>query len=194
MSYLYDESPADSRVSLRDHLKDCVACRAQVEMWQAATRQMKEWPLPHRRAVSHRPAFTRWAAAAAIAALALIGATNVLAMKREVKQLRAEVQAQVQRELNAALVETMEHASKSAHAEARALIAAVAEKVEEKRLNDQQAMLTALQKLNTQRIADYARLRKELETVALFSEAGWQHAENQISSLAHTPAHFANPK
>jgi hypothetical protein len=51
-----------------------------------------------------------------------------------------------------------------------------------------------LQKLNTQRITDYAKLRKELETVAVFSEAGWQHAENQISSLAYAPAHFSNDK
>jgi hypothetical protein len=194
MSYLYDESPDASQESLRAHLKDCAACRTQIEMWQDATRQMNQWPLPRRRKVSPFPTAFRWAAAAAIAALAVIGATNMLALKHEVKQLRADVQGQVQRELNAAFVQVMEQASKSASAEAQALIAAVAEKLEEKRLNDQQAMLAALQKLNTQRITDYAKLRKELETVAVFSEAGWQHAENQISSLAYAPAHFSNDK
>jgi len=194
MSYLYDESPAESRESLRAHLKDCAACRAQIEIWQGATRQMNEWQLPRLRKVSRSRAFARWAAAAAIATLAVIGATNILAMKREVKQLRADVQTQVQRELNAAFVQVMEQASKSASAEAQTLIAAVVEKLEEKRLSDQQAILTALQKLNAQRITDYAKLRKELETVALFSEVGLQHAENQISSLAYSPANFSNQK
>jgi hypothetical protein len=163
-------------------------------MWQGATRQMNEWQLPRLRKVSRSPALARWAAAAAIAALAVMGATNILAMKREVKQLRADVQNQVQRELNAVFVQVMEQASKSASGEAQTLIAAVAEKLEEKRLSDQQAILTALQKLNAQRITDYAKLRKELETVALFSEVGLQHAENQISSLAYTPANFSNQK
>jgi hypothetical protein len=196
MSYLYDESPAESQAPLRAHLKDCAACRAQIEKWQAASQQMNQWPLPRRRKVSPSPSpsLIRWAAAAAIAGLAVMGATNILAMKREVKQLRAEVQGQIQRELNAAFVQVMDHASKSASAEAQTLLAAVAEKLEEKRLGDQQAMLAALQKLNTQRITDYAKLRKELETVALFSEVGLQHAENQISSLAYTPASFSNEK
>ncbi len=194
MSYLYDESPTGSQESLRAHLKECAACRAQIATWQGATRQMNEWPLPRRRKVSHSPSLPRWGVAAAIVALAVIGATNILAMKREVKQLRADVQSQVQRELNAAFVQIMEQASQSASAEAQTLIAAVAEKLEEKRLHDQQAMLAAFQKLNTQRITDYAKLRKELETVAVFSEAGWQHAENQISSLAYTPANFSNDK
>jgi hypothetical protein len=194
MSYLYDESPAASQESLRAHLKDCAACRAQIEIWQGAARQMNEWQVPRRRKVSHVPTFARWAAAAAIAGLAIVGATNILATKREVKQLRTEVQAQAQRELNAALVQVTEQASKSASVEAQTLIAAIVQQLEEKRISDQQTMLTALQKLNTQRLTDYAKLRKELETVALFSEVGWQHAENQISSLAYTPASFSNEK
>jgi hypothetical protein len=194
MSYLYDELPAESQELLRAHLKDCAACRAQIETWQGATRQMNEWQLPRRRKVSHMPTVGRWAAAAAIVALAVIGAMNILATKREVKQLRAEVQAQAQRELNAALVKVTEQASKSASAEAQALVAAVVQKLEEKRISDQQTILAALQKLNTQRLTDYVKLRKELETVALFSEVGLQHAENQISSLAYTPASFSNEK
>ncbi len=193
MSYLYDESPAESRESLRAHLKDCATCRAQLEMWQGATREMNEWQLPRRRN-SRRPAIVRWAVAAAIAALAVIGVMNIVATRREVKQLRAEIHAQVQQELNVTLAQVTDRASKSANAEAQTLIAAIVEKLEEKRISDQQTMLNVLQKLNTQRITDYAKLRKELETVALFSEAGWQRAENQISSLVYTPSSFSNEK
>ena len=63
MSYLYDESPTESREELRAHLKDCAACRAQIEMWQGATRQMNDWQLPRLRKVSRSPAFARWAVA-----------------------------------------------------------------------------------------------------------------------------------
>ena len=194
MSYLYGESSTESRESLRAHLKDCASCRAQIEMWQGATRQMNDWQLPPRRKALRSSGLVRWAAAAAVVVLATIGAANIRAMKREVNQLRAEVQGQVQRELSAALAQVTEQASKSASVEAQTLIAAVAQKWEEKQINERQALLVALQNLNTQRITDYAKLRKELETVALFSEAGWQRAENQISSLAYQPVNFSNEK
>ena len=194
MSYLYDESSAESRALLQAHLEDCATCRAQIETWQGATRQMNDWQLPPRRRALRTSALVRWAAAAAVVVLAAVGAANIWAMKREVKQLRADVQAQVERELNTALAQVTEQASKSAGAEAQTLIAAVAQKLEEKQISERQTLLAALQNLNTQRITDYAKLRKELETVALFSEAGWQHAENQISSLAYQPANFSNEK
>jgi anti-sigma factor RsiW len=192
MSHLYDESPAESREQFHAHLEECAECRSQLATWQGATRQMSEWQLPRRRRALRSAVITRWAVAAAVAVLAVVGAANILAMKREVKQLRAEVQAQ--RELNAVLAEATEQAAKTATSEARSLVAAVVENLEEKRLGDQRTVLTALQKLNAQHVTDYAKLRKELETVAVFSEAGLQRAENQISSLAYTPANFSNQK
>ena len=194
MSYLYDESPTDLRRLFQAHLRDCAACRAQIETWQGATRQMNEWPMPPRRRGLPSAGLVRWAAAAVVVVLATVGVTNLLAMKREVSQLRAEVRVQLQGELDAALAQVTEQASQSATAEAQRLIVSVAQKLEEKQIHERQTLLTALQKLNAQRITDYAKLRKELETVALFSEAGWQRAENQISSLAYQPASFSNEK
>ena len=79
-------------------------------------------------------------------------------------------------------------------AEAQAVVATFAEQWEQKRLGDQQALLSALQKMNARHTQDYAALRKELETVAVFSEAGWQSAQNQISSLAMTPSQTSEAK
>jgi hypothetical protein len=125
-------------------------------------------------------------------------------LQSEVKQLRAEVRGnlrselesilrqqlgeQMQRDLNAALAQVTEQASQSATTEAQMLIAAVARTLEEKRVADQQATLAALQKVNAQRVSDYASLRKELETVAVLTEAGFQRAQNQIVNLAYSPA------
>ena len=96
--------------------------------------------------------------------------------------------------MNTVLAQVTEQASKSASVEAQTWIAAVAQKLEEKQINERQTLLAALQNLNAQRITDYAKLRKELETLALVSEAGWQRAESQISSLAYLPASFSNEK
>ena len=190
MTYLYDESPSASRKELQAHLESCAACQKQVATWREATHQLNEWPSSRVRRGTTFP-IVRWAAAAAIVGLAIAGGARVNSLGREVRQLRSDMRGQVQQELNAALAQVSEQASKSATAEAQELIAAVAQKLEEKRLNDRQTTLTALQNLNAQRVADYAKLRKELETVAVFSEAGLQRAENQISSLAYTPANFS---
>ena len=193
MSYLYDESPSALRAQWQTHLDGCAECREHVAAWRRAAHQMSEWQLPRRRKTHAAPALP-WAIAAAFMALAAVGAVRLVSLGHEVNELRAGVQIQVQQELNAALTQMTDQASKSATADAQSLIAAVAQKLDEKRLTDQQATLTALQKLNAQRVADYAALRKELETVAVYSEAGLQRAENQISSLTSTPASFSNNK
>ena len=209
MSYLYDELAPGTRAGLQTHLDSCGECRAQVSTWQQATQQLSEWKLPRRRKVSSGVALTRWAIAAAIVGLAIVGGVRVKALNNDVKQLRAEMKSnrgeletavrqqlaeQMQRELNSALMQVTEQAPKGASAEAHSLIATVAQKLEEKRLADQQTTLAALQKMNAQHVADYTSFRKELETVAVFTEAGWQRAQNQIATLAYTPASFSENK
>jgi hypothetical protein len=193
MSYLYDELPAAARAELHTHLDRCENCREQLRTWQHATHEMSAWKLPRRRKPVTAP-LIRWAAAAALVALAVMGGWRLVTLGDEVKKLRADVHNQVQRELESALAQVTDQASKSASAEAQSLIAAIAEKIDEKRLADQQTTLAALQQMNAQRIADYAKLRKELETVAVFSEAGLQRAANEISSLGYVSANFSDNK
>jgi hypothetical protein len=123
-------------------------------------------------------------------------------LRAEMKNSRAEIEtamrqqlaAQWQQDFDAALAQASHQATKSASSEARSLIAAVAQKLEEKRLTDQQAALAALQEVNAQHVADYASLRKELETVAVFTESGLQRAQNQITTLALAPTGFTENK
>lgn len=198
MSFLYDELPPEERTGLQSHLDACGDCRREVNSWQGAAQQMSEWKLPLRRKTATAPTVLRWAIAAAIAGLAVVGSVRLVALNNDVKQLRTEMRQQLmeelRRDIDAALAQATEQAAKTASAEAKVLIAAVAQKWEEKRLTDQQAMLTALQQLNAQRVADYAAMRKELETVAVFTETGLQRAENQIATLAYSPASFSENK
>jgi hypothetical protein len=209
MSYLYDEMAPEARATFQTHLASCAECRAQLNAWQQTTRQMSEWKLPAKRKAAAGAALTRWAIAAALAGLAIIGGVRAKALNDDVRQLRAEMKGsrgeletavrqqlaeEMQRELGAALAQVTEQTTKSASAEAQSLIAAVAQKLEEKRLTDQQTTLAALQKLSAQHIADYTAFRKELETVAVFTEAGWQRAQNQIATLADASASFSENK
>jgi hypothetical protein len=186
MAYLYDECPADNRATLQTHLHSCGECRAQLAVWQSAGGKLDDWKLPARRKVRRAATLTRWAIAAAIVAIATMGGARILALNDQVKQLRAEVQR------NTAHVS--EQAANAARAEAQMLVTALAQQSEQKRLTDQQTTLAALQQLSARHAQDYGTLRKELETVAVFSEAGLQRAENQISSLASTPVSFSENK
>lgn len=209
MSYLYDELAPEMRAGLQTHLDSCGECRAQMNTWQQATQQMSEWKLPRRRKSSSGTALTRWAIAAALVGFAIVGGVRVKALNDDVQQLRAEMKGsrteveaavrqqlaeQMQRELNSALAQVTEQATKASSAEAQSLMAAVAQKLEEKRLADQQTTLAALQKMSAQHVADYTSFRKELETVAVFTEAGLQSAQNQIATLAESPTSFSENK
>jgi hypothetical protein len=192
MSFLYDELPAGERSTLKAHLDSCAECRAQMSVWQGAGEEMSAWKLPVRVHKQRTPAFAGWAAAAAIVLLAVFGVWRLNALGHEVKALRAELLEAKQPA--AASSTASDEIAREAAAKTQTLIATLAQEWEQKRLGDQQALLTALQKLSARHAQDYAELRKELETVAVFSEAGWQSAQNQISSLAMTPAHISDEK
>jgi hypothetical protein len=194
MSFQYDELTAENRAALQSHLEACAECRAQLKTWQGAARELDNWRLPPRRKTLRRASVVRWSAAAMVAGLAVIGAARIATLSKEVNQLRAEVQRSSRPDFDAALAQASDQTTKSANAEAQALIAAVAQHLEEKRLADQQATFAALQKLNARHTEDFASMRKELETVAVFTEAGLQRAQNQLANIAYSPASISNNK
>jgi hypothetical protein len=192
MSFLYDETPVEERAGLRSHLEACADCRTQLKVWQGATRELDRWRLPSRRKTLRQTTFVHWAAAAAVIGLALVGAARLASLSREVKQLRADAPRISQVEFQAALAQASEQATKAANAEAQALVAAVTERLEERRLADQQAVLAALQKLNARHTEDFASLRKELETVAVFTEAGLQRTQNELANIGYSPRNISD--
>jgi len=208
MSYVYDELPLESRSAMRAHLSSCPACREQVETWQRASRSLDGFQLPRRQKPLRKAVLIRWAVAAAFVGLAAVGAMRGSALQREVTQMQAAMQGSFQRDIEAAvrlelsekmradlgtaLNELRAQANGTSNVEAQALITALSQRLETQRIADQQATLAVLQKLNTQHARDYAALRKELETVAIFTEAGLQTAQNQIATLAYSPITDSN--
>jgi hypothetical protein len=203
MSYIYDELPLESRSAIQAHLDLCPACREQVEKWQRVSGSLDQYRLPRRKQPLPHAGIIRWAAAAAFVALAAVGAMRVMALQREVTQLqsampgglrreveaavRLEITSKMRAELEAARAEANAQAARMAKAEAQAMIDTVSQRLEAQRVADKQTTFSVLQKLSAQHAGDYAALRKELETVAVLTEAGFQRALNQIATLAYSP-------
>jgi len=163
MSFIYDEMNAPERATLTAHLQDCPGCAAQVKQWQTASTELDSWQFRlGRRKTSSQTIFTRpliqWAAAAVI----LLGASFVFgrfgAASVAGKNLRAAIEPEIRQQLR--------------------------QEFETKRVEDARAFYAALEKLDAQRIADYVSLKKELDTVAVLTDAGLRNTEQQLAQLA----------
>lgn len=183
MEWIYRELPRTEQARLAAHLKDCAECRADVEQWQGAMKALDEWkaaPLRSRTGTPQR--IIKWGIAAALMLTAGFGAGRMVSpAAADAAALRAslkkEILAEVQQQQQQQLVEF-----KTA-ADAR-------------READNKVIFTAIAKAEADRLADYAALHKDLETVAVLTERGFNQAQQQIVSLANysqpdgnSPAH-----
>ena len=166
MSYLYDEVEPDERARLSAHLRGCAVCAGQIDTWQVAARDLDAWQLRPGGAESAAgrgreillQRTIQWAAAAMILLGAgfLFGriALPAIDQKKLIAAIEPEVRQQLRQELEA------------------------------KRIEDNRAVRAALEKLDAQRIADYIALKKELDTVAVLTDAGLRDTEQQLAQLA----------
>ena len=167
MSYLYDELEPGPRLALEHHLGNCGDCRSQVAEWRSTMRGLEAYAVAAPRAsLRVGQPWTRPALTAVAAALVLIVG---FALGRNHGVSRAELEA-VKRD-----------------AAAQGLVAG---RAEAQRQLQQFAtdMGKRLDTLQTQQTSDYASLRKELETVAVLTEAGFRQTENRLVALADAPA------
>ena len=76
----------------------------------------------------------------------------------------------------------------------RQLLAEFARAVEAKRTEDYQAINAALDKLQSQRLADFFSLKKDVDTMAVLTESGFRRAQQQLVQLADytQPANSSN--
>ena len=210
MSYLYDEVDATERARLTGHLQDCPQCQTKVNAWQTAQKNLDGWQLESRRAarkaalpVLARP-WLKWAAAAAVVAGIGFGAGRFsTAGSVDPQKFRAEMEPQLRQQLRAELVQTMqEELKKSAAAtlaasreQSRQMLADYAGKIESARAEDNSLISAALDRLDSQQTDDYVSLKKQLDTVAVLTDAGLRRTENQMVELAGmaTPNQAAEP-
>lgn len=173
MSYLYDELEREPRREIEQHLGQCDPCRAQVAQWRATARQLDAYAVARTRPLraAWQP-LTRWAVAAATAAAVLLVGFTI-----------GRLTGVSPTELTAMKRDIERRATSVAQAEAQQQL--------QELVADFGQRLAAIQ---AQQRSDYTSLRRELETVAILTEASFQQTGKQILQLADTRfAASANP-
>jgi hypothetical protein len=175
MAYLYAEvSPAD-KTRLTAHLGDCDYCRGEVGRWQNA-REALDWGKtagPRKRACLPQP-LLKWGIAAALTlAVGFSAGRFAPPAGANTPALRASLKSELRSELLAELKQSQERD-----------LAAWQLSAEEKRAEDDKLILAAIRRIDADRQADYASLHKELETVAVLTQASLQNTQQQIVTLA----------
>ena len=212
IAYLYGEGPKAERLSLAAHLKRCPHCQTQLVSWRVTMKHLNAWKLPDVPNTSagarsiFQPAL-KWAAAAAVVLglgfgvghISSLASGDVAAIRaslqndfdRKIETTRAQLTGDMQRQQAEALNQVLA-ASASAKVELEGLVTEFAKSVEEKRAVDSEAVAAALQQLDNKWAALHATLRKELETVAVLTEDGFNDTQQKLYQLASFTQPAAN--
>ena len=189
MSYLYGELSAGERGMLAAHLRTCPDCAAKIGDWQSAQNQLDAWLVPaKRRRIAFALPLLKWAAAAAILLSAGFSAGRFTTATVGVEKVRAALEPELRREfaqmLRAELDKSASATLAATAGQTKALLADYAGAAEAARAADQQAYDAALNKLVLQHDADFVLLKKDLDTVAVNTDAGLRRTEQQVIQLA----------
>jgi flagellar biosynthesis/type III secretory pathway protein FliH len=192
-SFLYGET-ADPRL-LQTHLDSCPDCRARVDSWRRTARALDSWKLPVVSPRAHGRRLLPWAAAASVMLAFGFGLGSLVASSRQMtrldarfeqrlEQVRAEARQEMAAERNAIVEQAVAAARESGQEAARVEFAKWSRGLEEVRATELSEFSEALQQVDTRRLNDYAALRKELETVAVFTQKSFLAAQRQMVELA----------
>lgn len=172
MEWLYGELSREEQARLAAHLKDCAECRAGVEQWQGAMKALDEWkaaPLRPRTGTPQR--IVKWGIAAALMLTAGFGAGRFVSpASADPAALRASLKKEILAELQQQQEQRLAEFKTAA---------------DERREADNKVIFTAIAKVEADRVADYASLHKDLETVAVLTERGFNQAQEQMVTLAN---------
>jgi putative zinc finger protein len=184
MSFLYGECAPERRRELGAHLAACPTCASQVQTWRSSMNALDEWPMPARRNARLQwvPAFKWAAAAAAVLALGFGLGRQTSNARAEVDTLKnsvADLTAIVEREHNYNLSNSVTMAA-TANTETLRLLGDYARLQQEQRAADQEVVKTALRSFDLR----LGRVRSDLQTVAVNTEAGFEQTHENLAQLA----------
>lgn len=168
--FLYEELGPAERQAVAAHLEGCAECQAQLETWQAVRRDLTLWQLPKPHRAARRWVAPHWLQRAAAAVLLLgmgfaLARWTAPASPTDPAAIRAAVARDLREELRAELADfSAEQTSRQEEYHA--------------------ALIKALARLEAQRQAEYALLRKDVETVAVRAEDELQNARENLVRLA----------
>ncbi|MDB6039868.1 MAG: hypothetical protein JWM99_3709 [Verrucomicrobiales bacterium] len=204
MEYLYDEVSPNQRQTLSVHAETCELCSARLANWERARALLdKDGNSTTTIRKMRSSGFLKWAAAFAILACGIYGtvkgtvnAHQIADLRNSVAQsVRSTLESEIKSKLAAQQTETMESlrtelakiredAAIAWRTSDRQLLDSIAAITSDTRAKDREFLISALQQLEEKRSNELAALRKELETVAVLTEANFKKAQQQIVQLA----------
>ena len=196
MSYLYKEVTTEEHSSLAAHLAVCPDCKAKVGDWRSALSCLDAWQVPSKRpAIAPSRVMVRWAAAAAILLGAGFGIGRLASATVTAERVRAEIGPKIRQELRQEFARMLgDELNRTAAAtlaaageQTKQVLTEYAKAFETGRVEDNRAFYAALEKLESQRITDLLSLKKDVDTVAVLTDAGLR----QLASYTQ-PANFSN--
>jgi hypothetical protein len=186
--YVCGEATRDERQRLSEHLRNCPDCRREIESWKRSLSRLDRWrlPAPPRNSQAFAP-LLKWAVPAfGVVVLALVFAAGRFSGKSaSAEQLRAVLEPRLRQELQNEFAPMIRYeiakssaiTMDAARQQTQELLSAAAQVLETRRANDTRAVYAAMDKL-------YVALKKDLDTVAVNTDAGLRRTENQLVQLA----------
>ncbi len=178
--YLYGEVKPETRRDLRVHLKICAECRDQLDAWKRSLGRLDHWKL--QRQTAPVPLFApalKWAAAAAVVLVVGLLLGHFTTTRADTARLRAAIEPQLRQQLRQEMAQLLrEEVSKAA---AATLVAAGQQS--EKLLTAYATASDANRAEELQRL--YVALKREVDTIAVNTDAGLQMTEQQLVRLAN---------
>jgi len=204
MEYLYGEVASKRRRELSAHAKGCEACGTKLADWRRAKASLND-DMIRATGFGAIPSngILKWAAMIALLVFGLYGTAKGTTNSRQISELRGSVERSVRASLEpeiktriaVAQAEAMERVRSEvakarentlavAQADNKQLLESLAKITAHARSEDREFLIGALQQIEERRSNELASLRKELETVAVLTEASLKKAQQQIIQLA----------
>jgi anti-sigma factor RsiW len=167
VAFLYEDCDRGEKTETAQHLDTCAECRAQLQTWRATAATLNKYevaPSAHPLSSTFKALRRSWLPLSAAAAVLLVagitlGTTWQSRASSGQTQLIAELRQRVE-------------ISESANAKTQKLLTDLTEAVTQNRV----ATIAVAQELQS--------TRKDFETVAVLTEAGFKSAQNQFARLA----------
>ena len=187
--YLYGETKSETRRSLRAHLKACPECRDRLRNWKHSLGRLDAWKLGRGRtpAKFFAPAL-KWAPAAALVLAVGFLLGHFSTAHADAGKLRTTLEPELRQQLRQEMAQMVR--DEISQAAAATLIAA--NERSEKLLTDYATASEANRSEEMQRL--YVALKREVDTVAVNTDAGLQLTEQQLVRLASYKAQPNSPE
>jgi anti-sigma factor RsiW len=186
ISYLYhDDLPPGRRAELESHLAACRSCRDRLASWNRVRQHLDTRRIPARTLrFPSAPNLLRLAATLMVLAAGMALGRYALADRPDLESFRVQIREELAAELRSDWQDSLSAAKAAQRADLDFLLAEFAAALEQQRRQDLGAVQQAMLQLDHQHRSDHASLRRDVETVAMLTDASFRLAHEQLVQVA----------